>query len=139
MRKVLSLLVCLVVGFILFSSIAISQSETLRALPIAAAGLPQAVMATPTDQADLQRAGYMLAEEASTGLVVKAARPRKRGLVRPRVTTTERAIALVQRRPPMGASFFWRGMALRQAVSQNESPRGSESSTLLYEAGSCPI
>ncbi len=60
MRKVLSLLLFLVVGFILLSSIAFSQSETLRALPIAAAGLPQAVTAMPTDQADLQRAGYIL-------------------------------------------------------------------------------
>lgn len=60
MRQSLSLPVLLVVGLVPLSGIAFSQSETLRALPVAAAALPQAVTAAVADQADLQRAGYVL-------------------------------------------------------------------------------
>lgn len=60
MNKGFSLSLFLVVGFIPLSGVAFSQSETLRALPITAAGVPQAVTAMPADQAALERAGYTL-------------------------------------------------------------------------------
>jgi len=60
MRRVLSALLFLIAGFLLLPGIALSQGQTLRPLPIVAAGLPQALTATPADQADLQRAGYTL-------------------------------------------------------------------------------
>jgi hypothetical protein len=58
MRRVLSVLLFLTAGLILLTGIALSESETLRPLPIATGGLQQMITATPTDQADLQRAGY---------------------------------------------------------------------------------
>ena len=60
MRKVLSIFLFLVSGFVLLSGIAFSQGGTLRPLPVAATGLPRVLTAESADQADLERAGYIL-------------------------------------------------------------------------------
>jgi hypothetical protein len=62
MRRVLSVVLFLIAGVMLLPGIAFSQSQTLRPLPVVMRGLPQTVVAVATDQADLQRAGYVLVE-----------------------------------------------------------------------------
>jgi hypothetical protein len=60
MRRVFSVLLFLTAGLILLTGIALSQSEKLRPLHIATGGLQQTITANSTDQADLQRVGYIL-------------------------------------------------------------------------------
>ncbi len=62
MRRVLSVALFLIAGWMLLSGIAFSQGQALRPLPVVTRGLPQTVTAVATDQADLQRAGYILVE-----------------------------------------------------------------------------
>jgi hypothetical protein len=75
MRRVFSVLLCLAAGLILLSGVALSESKTLRPLPLGATGLPQTVMAKSTDQADLQRAGYTL-DDKNADLQAKDRRER---------------------------------------------------------------
>jgi hypothetical protein len=62
MRRVSSVLLSLTAGLVLFSGLALSESR-LRPLPVVAGGYRQAVTAEATDQAGLQRAGYVFEDK----------------------------------------------------------------------------
>jgi len=62
MGRTSSVLGLLLAGSILPATVALSQDISLRPLPIRASLLPQAITAMRTDQADLQRAGFILKE-----------------------------------------------------------------------------
>ena len=57
-----SVLFLLTAGLVLFASFALSESK-LRPLPVLAGGIPQTVTAQATDQAGLQRAGYVFEDK----------------------------------------------------------------------------
>ena len=75
MRRVFSVLLCLTAGLILLSGVGLSESKSLRPLPLGTTGLPQTVTAKSTDQADLQRAGYIL-DDRNADLQLKDRRER---------------------------------------------------------------
>jgi hypothetical protein len=65
---VFSILLFLIAGSIRLPGIALSDGNTLRPLPIATAGLQPTITAVVTDQADLQRAGYILEDKGGDSM-----------------------------------------------------------------------
>jgi len=57
-----SVLFLLTAGLVLFASFALSESR-LRPLPVVSGGIPQTITAQATDQAGLQRAGYVFEDK----------------------------------------------------------------------------
>jgi hypothetical protein len=67
MRKVLFSLLFLLAGFLLLGAFAFSQTVTIRPLTLSSKSSTSAMTAKSTDQADLQKAGYILRNWGSMG------------------------------------------------------------------------